>query len=67
MTAAPPVQKDHQPQLPKGTKEMHQKALAEIELQQAKLREMIASKRAEKETLQAVYERLKKRGDDGKS
>jgi cell division FtsZ-interacting protein ZapD len=46
---------------------MHQKALAEIELQQAKLREMIASKRAEKETLQAVYERLKKRGDDGKS
>ncbi|KAG0633263.1 hypothetical protein HOY80DRAFT_913687 [Tuber brumale] len=67
MTAAPPVQQDHQSQLPKGTKEMHQNAIAEIERQQAELRELIASKRAEKETLQAVYERLRKRGDDGKS
>ncbi|CUS12821.1 unnamed protein product [Tuber aestivum] len=55
------TQKDQQ-----KLKEMHQKALADIEKEQAVLRELIASKRAEKETLEAVYDRLKKRGEDGK-
>ncbi|PWW74418.1 hypothetical protein C7212DRAFT_208648 [Tuber magnatum] len=56
----------HDQQRFQRAKEMHQKALADIEEEQARLREMIASKRAEKETLEAVYDRLKKRGEDGK-
>jgi len=64
MTSPPTAQKD-QP-LPTSAKEIHQKALADIEVQQSALRERIASKLAEKATLQAVHDSLKKRGEDGK-
>jgi len=64
MTSPPTTQKDQQP--PKDTKEMHQKALADIEKEQSTLREEITRKLAEKATLQAVHDSLRKRGEDGK-
>ncbi|RPA95008.1 hypothetical protein L873DRAFT_1775367 [Choiromyces venosus 120613-1] len=46
-----------------GSKQTHRKALAEIEEEARVLREMIANKKAEKATLQAVHDSLRKRGD----
>jgi len=64
ITSPPTAHKDQQ--LPASAKENHQKALADIEVQQSALRERIASKLADKATLQAVHDSLRKRGEDGK-